>query len=80
MTNPLLIRKAARCFGITAAVTMLALPLPAVGVTPQNAAPPLVTLPGNVRPDVKSAIDQGAVDGSLQLDHMLLQLQRPAVS
>ncbi|MFZ0518343.1 MAG: protease pro-enzyme activation domain-containing protein, partial [Acidobacteriaceae bacterium] len=37
-----------------------------------------MTLPGNVRPDVKSAVDQGAVDGSLRLDHMLLQLQRPA--
>ena len=78
MTNPLFIRTAARCLGITAAVTLLALPLPAMGFIPQNAAPPLVTLPGNVRPDVKSAIDQGAVDGSLQLDHMLLQLQRPA--
>ncbi|MGA7707175.1 MAG: protease pro-enzyme activation domain-containing protein, partial [Acidobacteriaceae bacterium] len=56
----------------------LALPLPAMGFSAQKAAPPLVTLPGNVRPDVKSAVDQGAVDGSLRLDHMLLQLQRPA--
>ena len=38
----------------------------------------MVSLPGNVRPDVKSAKDEGAVDGSMQLDHMLLQLQRPA--
>ena len=49
-----------------------------MGFSAQKAAPPLVTLPGNVRPDVKSAVDQGAVDGSLRLDHMLLQLQRPA--
>ncbi|MGB6934664.1 MAG: protease pro-enzyme activation domain-containing protein [Acidobacteriaceae bacterium] len=78
MTNPLFIRTAARCLGITAAVALLALPLPAMGFSAQKAAPPLVTLPGNVRPDVKSAVDQGAVDGSLRLDHMLLQLQRPA--
>jgi len=78
VTNPLFIRTAARCLGITAAVALLALPLPAMGFSAQKAAPPLVTLPGNVRPDVKSAVDQGAVDGSLRLDHMLLQLQRPA--
>lgn len=78
MTNSLFIRTAARCFGIGATVTLLALSLPAMGLSDQKAATPLVTLPGNVRPDVKSATDAGAVDGSLQLDHMLLQLQRPA--
>jgi subtilase family serine protease len=38
----------------------------------------MVSLPGNVRPEVRMAKDEGAVDGSMQLDHMLLQLQRPA--
>jgi subtilase family serine protease len=74
----LFIRTAARCLGITAAVTLLTLPLPAVGFSAQKPATPLVTLPGNIRPDVKSATDEGAVDSHLQLDHMLLQLQRPA--
>ncbi|MGB8481411.1 MAG: protease pro-enzyme activation domain-containing protein [Acidobacteriaceae bacterium] len=78
MTNPLFIRMAVRSLGITAAVTLLALPLPAMGISAQKAAPPQVTLPGNVRPDVKAAIDKGAVDGNMQLDDMLLQLQRPA--
>ena len=78
MTNPLFIRTAAHCLGITAAVTLLAFSLPAMGVSAQKAGPPLVSLRGNVRPDVKTATDEGAVDGSLQLDHMLLQLQRPA--
>ena len=79
MTNPLFIRTAARCLGITAALALLAVCPPALGVSAQKAAPPLVSLPGNVRPDVKSATDEGAVDGSMQLDHMLLQLQRPSV-
>jgi len=78
VTHPLFHRTAARCLGITAAVTLLAVSLPALGFSAQTAASPLVTLPGNVRPDAKSAIDEGAVDGSMQLDHMLLQLQRPA--
>jgi subtilase family serine protease len=38
----------------------------------------MVSLSGNVRPEVSMAKDEGPVDGSLQLDHMLLQLQRPA--
>ena len=78
MTNSLFLRTAARCLGVTAAVTVLSLPLPAMGISAQHATPPLITLPGNVRPDVRTAIDKGAVDGSMQLDHMLLQLQRPA--
>ena len=79
MTNSLFLRTAARCFGIATAATLLALPLPAMGLSAQKPATPLVTLPGNIRPDVKSAIDRGAIDSGMQLDHMLLQLQRPAV-
>ncbi len=77
MTNPLFIRTAARCLGIAAAVILLTLPLSALGFSARKAGPPLVSLRGNVRPDVKSETGEGAVDGSLQLDHMLLQLQRP---
>ena len=78
MTNSLFLRTAARCLAVTAAVTVLSLPLPAVGFSAQHATPPLITLPGNVRPDVKTAIDKGAIDSGMQLNHMLLQLQRPA--
>ena len=35
-----------------------------------------VTLSGNTRPEVKSATDLGAVEDSMPLDHMLLQLKR----
>ncbi|MEO6965915.1 MAG: S53 family peptidase [Acidobacteriaceae bacterium] len=38
----------------------------------------MVTLPGNVRREANAANDQGAASGSLRLDHMLLQLGRPA--
>ncbi|WP_260734779.1 S53 family peptidase [Tunturiibacter lichenicola] len=38
----------------------------------------MITLLGNVRPEANAANDRGAVDGSMQLDHMLLQLKRPA--
>ena len=38
----------------------------------------LVTLAGNVRPEAKAENDRGAVSDSMQLDHMLLQLRRPA--
>lgn len=78
MTNSLSIRTAARCLGISATLALLALPLTAAGFSTQKAPTPLITLPGNVRPDVRMAIDKGAVDGGMQLDHMLLQLQRPA--
>ncbi|HZC44211.1 MAG TPA: S53 family peptidase [Acidobacteriaceae bacterium] len=76
--NRISIRTAARSLGITAAVTLFALLMPAPGFSAQKPGTPLVSLPGHVRPDVKSAKDNGAVDSSLQLDHMLLQLQRPA--
>lgn len=75
MTNSLSIRTASHCLGFAAAVTLLAIPLPGIA---KKATPALVTLPGNVRPDVRTATDTGAVDGSMQLDHMLLQLRRPA--
>ncbi len=79
MKNPLFVRTAARCLGISPALILLALSLPAMGISAQKKAlPGLITLPGNVRPDVRTATDEGAVDGSMQLDHMLLQLQRPA--
>ncbi len=38
----------------------------------------LVTLHGNTRPEAKAEHDQGAVDDNLVLEHMLLQLRRPA--
>jgi subtilase family serine protease len=38
----------------------------------------MITLVGNVRPEANVLNDRGAVDGSMQLDHMLLQLKRPA--
>jgi subtilase family serine protease len=38
----------------------------------------MITLVGNVRPEANALNDRGAVDGSMQLDHMLLQLKRPA--
>jgi len=38
----------------------------------------LVTLPGNVRREANAQNDRGPVSGGMRLDHMLLQLNRPA--
>ena len=38
----------------------------------------MVTLHGNVRSEANADNDQGAVSGGLQMEHMLLQLKRPA--
>ena len=38
----------------------------------------LVRLPGNVRSAANAANDRGPVDASLPLNHILIQLQRPA--
>ncbi|HTV65103.1 MAG TPA: protease pro-enzyme activation domain-containing protein, partial [Bryocella sp.] len=38
----------------------------------------LVTLPGSTRPEVNQANDRGAVAANLPMDHLLLQLRRPA--
>jgi len=38
----------------------------------------LVRLAGNVRPEASTENDRGRVDDNLQLDHLLLQLKRPA--
>jgi len=38
----------------------------------------LVSLTGNTRPEVKTAIDNGAVADDFRLEHMLLLLRRPA--
>lgn len=38
----------------------------------------MVTLAGNTRPEAVAANDQGALSGDTQMDHMLLQLRRPA--
>lgn len=38
----------------------------------------MVTLTGNTRPEAKAANDRGPVDGALSMEHMLLQLKRPA--
>ncbi len=38
----------------------------------------LVTLTGNVRPEATQANDRGAVSGNLALNHLFLQLRRPA--
>jgi hypothetical protein len=37
----------------------------------------LITLPGNVRPEVTASSDRGPVADNLELDHMFLQLNRP---
>src|SRR3984957_14020548 len=36
----------------------------------------LVTLPGNTRPEAKAENDLGAVEDSLSMEHMMLQLKR----
>jgi len=38
----------------------------------------LVRVPGNVRPEANAQNDRGPVDDHLRLDHLLLQLKRPA--
>jgi hypothetical protein len=38
----------------------------------------LVRLQGNVRPEANAQNDRGPVDDHLRLDHLLLQLKRPA--
>src|ERR1700677_2035661 len=38
----------------------------------------MVTLTGNVRREANAANDRGAVSSNLKLEHMLLQLKRPA--
>lgn len=38
----------------------------------------MVTLTGNTRPEATAANDRGAVSGDLAMEHMLLQLKRPA--
>ena len=42
------------------------------------AQPQLAALAGNVRPEARAANDMGTVAGDVQLNHMLLLLQRPA--
>ncbi|HEX5227497.1 MAG TPA: S53 family peptidase [Bryobacteraceae bacterium] len=66
---------------LVAAATFFPLSLAA-----QNRRPPMIqepventvlrTLAGNVRPEARPANDRGAVEDSLRMDHMLLQLQR----
>jgi subtilase family serine protease len=50
---------------------------PLMVTTPVDEAK-MVTLVGNVRAQAKAANDRGAVSGDLKLEHILLQLQRPA--
>jgi subtilase family serine protease len=38
----------------------------------------MIMLKGNVRPEANALNDRGAASGDMQLDHMLLQLKRPA--
>jgi subtilase family serine protease len=47
-------------------------------VTQSVDATKLRTLSGNTRPEANSQNDQGKVDDSLEMDHMMLQLQRSA--
>ena len=54
------------------ALTVLALALPSFS------AEPVVRLKGNVRPEATSQNDLGPVDDGLSLEHVLLELQRPA--
>jgi subtilase family serine protease len=49
-----------------------------VMVTAPVADAKMVTLPGNVRHEANATNDRGAVEGSMQFEHMLLQLKRPA--
>ena len=80
--------------GLLLALLLVFLPISGAQVshaqTPGNpSAPPLITAPivesnlatlaGNVRPEANAANDRGAVPDDFTLDHMFLQLQRPAV-
>src|SRR5665213_3526733 len=47
-------------------------------ITGQVSAANMVTLRGNTRPEAKAANDRGIVPDSFPMEHMLLQLRRPA--
>jgi hypothetical protein len=75
---------------VAVGVALLVASGPACGQTPGNpSAPPLITAPivesnlvtlaGNVRPEANAANDRGPVPADFAMDHMLLQLRRPAV-
>ena len=74
---------------VTSLVALLSFALPANAQSPaaQNARPlitqnidegKLVVLAGNLRPEVRAANDRGSVGHNLMLEHLLLQLKRPA--
>lgn len=80
MTKKSLYSTLACCICLASTGLLLASPAQAEGPSAKSHATNTgrVSLPGNVRPDVRTAEDQGEVNGSMQLDHMLLQLKRPA--
>jgi subtilase family serine protease len=74
---------------VTSLVALLSLALPshAQSAAAQNARPlitqnidegKLVVLAGNTRPEARAANDHGSVAHNLMLEHLLLQLRRPA--
>ncbi len=79
MTTKLLSRSMASLICLAVPGFLFALPAPAQNTTAAHAvATPMVTLSGNVHPQAIPSNDRGPVSGSLQLNHMLLQLKRPA--
>src|SRR5665213_1218441 len=79
MTKQFQSRTAAYCICLAAPGLLLAPRAQAqssttAGVTTAH----MISLAGNVRPEATAANDAGAVSKGLQLDHMLLQLKRPA--
>jgi len=76
-------RSATRVWAFAAAsVFLIAIPGPAPAqraasalTTPVDETA-LVTLEGNTRPEVSTAIDLGAVPAAMRLDHMIMQLRR----
>src|ERR1700720_3700280 len=74
---------------VTSPVALLSFASPAGAQSPaaQNARPlitqnidesKLAVLAGNLRPEARAANDRGSVGHDLMLEHLLLQLKRPA--
>ena len=84
MTNNSLFRTFAYCVCLGAAGLLFTPRIHAQNSSTQSSetarvdATNRVTLLGNVRREANAANDRGVVSGSLQLDHLLLQLKRPA--
>src|SRR3984957_14487398 len=63
---------------LLAAASVLAVPsgFPKQAIVSAVNEAQLTVLPGNTRPEANVANDQGAVEGSMPMQHMLLQLKR----